>query len=103
MSSSEGAGSVEQTVTGTLRDARVWKARAAVVVVLPTPPLPTVNDSGAETAGHLVFVNFNFAAMAGGFCSTFARLRAKTTSPKFLSGGMPRMGFPGSVSGNNGT
>src|SRR5260370_7271421 len=94
MSSSEGAGSVEQTVTGTLRDARVWKARAAVVVVLPTPPLPTVNDSGAETAGHLVFLNFNFAAMAGGFFSSLARLRAKTTPPKFLTSGIPKTGSP---------
>src|SRR5258708_2805047 len=102
MSSSEGAGSVEQTVTGTLRDARVWKAKAAVVVVLPTPPLPTVNDSGADTAGHSVFLNLNFAA-AGGFCSSFARLPAKTTSPKFLSNGIPRIGFPGSGPSNNGT
>src|SRR5438445_13660032 len=51
-SSNDGAGSTEQISTARLDFCREWKPRAAEIVVLPTPPLPTISDSGVSRAGH---------------------------------------------------
>src|SRR5262249_241392 len=73
MSSRDGAGSVEQTVTrvsGSLLSEQ--NARAAVVGVFPTPPLPTVNDKGTSATGHSCFCSLSlFLRAGGGFLSSF--------------------------------
>src|SRR3954464_14264703 len=63
MSSSEGAGSVEQIATECLRSWARWlKARAAETVVLPTPPLPMLKERGVARDGHAAFFNLTASA-----------------------------------------
>src|SRR5262249_47672597 len=95
---SDGAGSVEQTVTPTsLCKARLLKARAAVVVVLPTPPLPIVNPSRVSVTGQHCFTSFNLLVPGCGAAASSLLLRpAKTASPNLDSNAVPSSGFPGS-------
>src|SRR5260221_14652315 len=40
---------------------------AAETVVLPTPPLPMLKDSGVPRAGHLAFLSLGSGLLAGRF------------------------------------
>ena len=95
---------MEQTVTGMfLCEARTWKASAAVVVVLPTPPFPTVKPSRVSAAGQSAFANFSLLFdLRGGSATSLALRPPKTTAPNFPNKSAPSRGFPGSGPNNLG-
>src|SRR5439155_22254150 len=103
ISSSEGAGSTEQTSTGVLDFCREQKPSAADIVVLPTPPFPTTNESCAPNAGHFAITGrisgFAFRFGIAGFPSR--RLPENTCSANFCSSFAPAIGNPGSSATQN--
>src|SRR3954464_5738122 len=95
MSSSDGAGSVEQMATGCLPSAaRRCTARAAETVVLPTPPLPMLKESGVGRIGQPTFWSLILLPELFGGMPRGGFLPANTCCVNRSSDSEPKMGVP---------
>src|SRR6266566_599693 len=98
ISSSDGAGSIEQISTAPSETARERKPRAAETVVLPTPPLPRTSISGVVRTGHGTGLSLNFGGrVREERCAFhFEFFPEKTFSANCRRSFTPTIGNPGS-------
>src|SRR5581483_3504209 len=97
MSSSDGAGSVEQMVTDFSGSCCLCaNARADEMVVFPTPPLPMVSASGTPRIGHAqclsLFSMSLRSPLHGGWDRAANFFLANTCAPYLPSSFVPNIG-----------